>query len=60
MKLISEVTSMTMTLIVHLIFIAVMMGLLLLLLMAAEANNRTMTQVRGSAIGMVILIQLTL
>ena len=60
MKLISGVTSMTMTLIVHLIFIAVMMGLLLLLLMASEANNRTMTQVRGSAIGMVILIQLTL
>jgi hypothetical protein len=45
---------MTMTLIVHLIIIAVMMGLLLLMLMASEANNRTMTRVWGSAIGMAI------
>jgi hypothetical protein len=51
---------MTMTLIIHLIIIAVMMGLLLLMLMASEANNRTMTRVWGSAIGMAILIQLTL
>ncbi len=51
---------MTMTLIVHLIIIAVMMGLLLLMLIASEANNRTMIRVWGSVIGMAILIQLTL
>jgi hypothetical protein len=47
-------------LIVQLIFVAVMIGLLLLVLMASEQNNRTMTRVWGSAIAMAILIQLTL
>lgn len=50
---------MTMALIGQLIFIAVMIGLILLFAMASEANNRVMTRVWGSAIGMAILIQLT-
>jgi len=43
-------------LIAQLIFIAMILGLLLLLLMASEANNRTMTRVWGSAIFMATLI----
>ncbi len=51
---------MLVALLTNLIFVAVMLGLLLLLLMASEQNNRAMTRVWGSAIGMAILIQLTL
>ena len=38
----------------ELIFIATILGLLLLLLMASEANNRAMARVWGSAIFMTI------
>jgi hypothetical protein len=44
----------------NLIFVAVMLGLLLLVLMASKANNSIMARVWGSAIGLAILIQLTL
>jgi hypothetical protein len=43
-----------------LIFITVLISLLLLLLMAFEANNGTIMRVWGIVLGMAILIQLTL
>jgi hypothetical protein len=51
---------MSMHLLYQLIFIAVLMGLLLLVLMASEQNNRTMLRVWGTALVMAIIIQMTL
>jgi hypothetical protein len=47
-------------LIAHLIFMIVILGLLFLMSMASEANNKAMTRVWGSAIGLALLIHLTL
>jgi hypothetical protein len=46
--------------IAELIFTATILGLLLLLLVASEANNRTMTRVWGSAVCMAIVIGLAI
>jgi hypothetical protein len=51
---------MLMDLIPQLILLAVMIGLLLLILMASEQNNRTMLRVWGTALGMTMVIQMTL
>jgi hypothetical protein len=59
MKLDSGVASMLTELFYNLIFMFVLIALFFLLAMASEANNRTMTRVWGSAMGLVILIYLT-
>jgi len=45
-------------LISNLVFVAVVIGLLLLLLMASEQNSRTMFRVWGATLGMAILVHL--
>jgi hypothetical protein len=55
----SEAPSMLADLIVQLIFVAVVCGLLLLMLMASDQNNRAMLRFWEAVLGMVIIIYLT-
>jgi hypothetical protein len=54
----SEAPSMLADLIVQLIFVAVVCGLLLLMLMASDQNNRAMLRFWEAVLGMVIIIYL--
>jgi|tagenome__1003787_1003787.scaffolds.fasta_scaffold11301685_1 hypothetical protein len=55
----SEAPSMLADLIVQLIFVAVVCGLLLLMLMASDQNNRAMLRFWEAVLGMVIILYLT-